>query len=62
MSQDSHTSAEQWRAGAKVIKGSWWEDWADWAGPRAGDQVKPPKMGSRRYPVQGDAPGQYIHG
>jgi len=62
VSQDDHTSAEQWRAGAKVIKGSWWEDWADWAGQRAGGMVKPPKMGSRRYPVQGDAPGQYIHG
>ncbi len=62
VSQDSHESAEQWRAGAELIKGSWWEDWADWAKTRAGDQVKPPKMGSRRYPAQGDAPGQYIHG
>ena len=42
--------------------GSWWEDWADWAGSRAGDLVKPPKMGSRRYPALGDAPGQYVRG
>lgn len=55
-------TAAQWRAAGSARDGSWWEDWAAWAGPRAGDQVAPPKMGSRRYPVLGDAPGQYIHG
>jgi polyhydroxyalkanoate synthase len=54
--------AEQWRAAAETRDGSWWQDWADWAGSRAGDLVPPPRLGSRRYPVLGDAPGQYIHG
>ena len=56
------TSAEEWRATAKRKDGSWWEDWARWIGQRAGERVKPPAMGSRRYPVLGDAPGQYIFG
>jgi poly[(R)-3-hydroxyalkanoate] polymerase subunit PhaC len=54
--------AAAWRAAAETREGSWWEDWAQWAGSRAGDQVKPPKMGSRRYPAADDAPGRYIHG
>ena len=54
--------AEQWRAAAETRDGSWWQDWADWAGSRAGGLVTPPPMGSRRYPVLSDAPGQYIHG
>ncbi len=62
VSQDGDASAEKWRAGAKVIKGSWWEDWAVWAKKRSGDLVKPPSVGSRRYPALGEAPGEYIHG
>ncbi len=62
VSQDSDAPAAQWRAGAKIIKRSWWEDWADWAKQRSGAQVKPPPMGSKRYPALGDAPGEYIHG
>ncbi len=54
--------AEQWRAAAETRDGSWWQDWADWAGPRAGGLVTPPQLGSRRYPVLSDAPGQYVHG
>ncbi len=54
--------AEQWRAAAETHEGSWWQDWADWAGPRAGGLVPPPRLGSRRYPVLSDAPGQYVHG
>ncbi|HUY50137.1 MAG TPA: alpha/beta fold hydrolase [Streptosporangiaceae bacterium] len=62
VSEDSHLSPEQWRAGAELIQGSWWEDWASWAKQRAGETVQPPKLGSRRYPAIGDAPGEYIHG
>ncbi len=54
--------ANQWRAAAQTHEGSWWEDWADWAGSRAGSLVAPPRLGSRRYPALGDAPGQYVHG
>jgi polyhydroxyalkanoate synthase len=60
--EDYPASAEAWHAAAERKNGSWWEDWADWVGSRAGDLVKPPKMGSRRYPPLGDAPGQYVRG
>ncbi len=60
--EDYPPSAQAWQAAAERRDGSWWEDWADWAGSRAGELVKPPKMGSRRYPARGDAPGQYVRG
>jgi polyhydroxyalkanoate synthase len=53
-------TAEAWRATAERKDGSWWEDWSGWVETRAGELVKPPKMGSRRYPPLGDAPGQYV--
>jgi polyhydroxyalkanoate synthase subunit PhaC len=61
-SADNAATAQEWRAAAERHEGSWWEDWADWAGQRAGELVAPPKMGSRRYRVRYDAPGQYVHG
>jgi polyhydroxyalkanoate synthase len=54
--------AEKWRAAAAKHNGSWWEDWTVWADTRAGNRVKPPAMGSSRYPVVGDAPGDYVLG
>ncbi len=52
--------ASQWRAAASHEPGSWWEDWADWAGARAGARVDPPSMGSAAFPPAGDAPGEYV--
>ena len=52
----------QWRTGAQRHDGSWWEDWVTWAGARAGALVKPPPMGSERYPAAGVAPGAYVRG
>lgn len=54
--------ARQWRTGARRHPGSWWEDWAAWSGARAGRLVPPPPMGSDRFPVLGDAPGEYVRG
>jgi polyhydroxyalkanoate synthase len=54
--------AAAWREAAARQAGSWWEDWTQWAGPRAGDLVKPPPMGSDRYPAAGQAPGGYVLG
>jgi polyhydroxyalkanoate synthase len=51
-----------WQAGADRVQGSWWQDWAGWAGKRAGVLVAPPPVGSERYPVVGDAPGEYVRG
>ena len=53
---------EAWRAQATKHSGSWWQDWAEWSDPRAGERIKPPHMGSRRYPAIADAPGEYVHG
>jgi len=55
-------TAQQWREAAEHHSGSWWEDWARWAGRRAGRRVEPPSMGSTKYPAIADAPGSYIHG
>lgn len=51
---------EAWLAASTQHQGSWWEDWAEWIGQRAGERVKPPKMGNRTHKVLGDAPGSYV--
>ncbi len=55
-------AAQDWRAGATRTDGSWWQDWAEWAAERAGSFGPPPAMGSRRFPIVRDAPGQYVRG
>ena len=52
----------EWRAAAEKHAGSWWEDWATWAADRAGPLGSPPAMASDRYPVLGEAPGDYVRG
>ena len=54
--------AAAWQAAATRHRGSWWQDWADWAAPRAGRLQQPPTMGSERYPPLADAPGAYVRG
>jgi len=54
--------AEMWRAGAVKVAGSWWQDWANWAGRRAGPLIAPPAMGSDRLPPLADSPGDYVRG
>ncbi|MBV9205921.1 MAG: alpha/beta fold hydrolase, partial [Actinobacteria bacterium] len=59
---DEGRDAEGWRAANSKHRGSWWEDWAEWSGKRAGEHVEPPSMGSQRYRPVGDAPGEYVFG
>jgi polyhydroxyalkanoate synthase len=54
-------SAEVWRETAQRKQGTWWDDWVHWAAESAGEMVDPPRTGSDRYPVLGDAPGRYVH-
>jgi len=54
--------AAAWREAAVRQDGSWWQDWAQWAAPRAGTLRQPPPMGSDNYAVIGDAPGDYVRG
>ncbi|WP_111767111.1 PHA/PHB synthase family protein [Nakamurella deserti] len=55
-------SAAEWRAEATLVPTTWWLDWADWIGARAGGQVPPPPLGNDEHPVLGDAPGTYVLG
>jgi polyhydroxyalkanoate synthase len=55
-------SAAPWREAAERHSGSWWQDWAPWADTRAGHLGPPPRMGSKRHPASGDAPGDYVRG
>jgi polyhydroxyalkanoate synthase subunit PhaC len=54
--------AAAWQAGAVRTEGSWWQDWTDWARPRAGQRVLPPPLGSERFPPLRDAPGDFVRG
>lgn len=52
--------AETWMAGAKQQEGSWWGDWQMWLADRAGEQCKPLKVGTKKFPVLDAAPGDYV--
>jgi polyhydroxyalkanoate synthase len=53
---------DDWLASASRMDGTWWSHWAAWVGERSGEQRKAPgRLGSRRHPVIGDAPGTYVH-
>jgi len=52
---------QAWLAGATQHDDSWWHDWADWIGERAGSRREPPLMGSDAHPPLGPAPGTYVH-
>jgi polyhydroxyalkanoate synthase subunit PhaC len=59
---DYPASAAEWRDRTSRMSGSWWQDWSDWAGKRAGSLGAPPPIGSKRFPAVGEAPGQYVRG
>jgi polyhydroxyalkanoate synthase subunit PhaC len=43
-------------------EGSWWLDWNAWLAERdEATRRAPRRLGSRRYPILGDAPGEYVH-
>lgn len=49
-----------WRATATERLGSWWPDWTEWLGVRAGEPVAPPPTGSAAHPPIEPAPGSYV--
>lgn len=53
----------EWLAASEARQGSWWEDWDQWLAERSGS-LKPAakKLGNRRHPVVGEAPGTYVLG
>ena len=54
---------DSWLVEASRESGTWWTHWAAWVGQRSGGERKPAgRLGSRRHPVLGEAPGTYVHG
>lgn len=58
----SHSTPEEFLAGAEKRQGSWWPYWAEWLKARGGDQIPAPKKsGSAKYKPLCEAPGTYVH-
>jgi polyhydroxyalkanoate synthase len=51
---------DAWFANAKEQSGSWWPEWAKWAGKHGGGEVKARKPGNGKLKVIEDAPGSYV--
>ncbi|HEX4109110.1 MAG TPA: alpha/beta fold hydrolase [Solirubrobacteraceae bacterium] len=59
---DDGPSDDSWLAGASVVPGSWWPDYAGWLAARSGERRPAPReLGSDRYPPTAKAPGTYVH-
>jgi polyhydroxyalkanoate synthase len=54
-------TADEWLAGAKDIKGSWWPNYAKWLEQFGGKKIKASKtFGNARYKKLEAAPGKYV--
>ena len=54
-------SAEEWLDHASINEGSWWDHWDAWLAERSGSmRPAPPQLGSKKYALIGDAPGEYV--
>ena len=53
-------SADDWMSSSTTHEGTWWDDWHAWLAQRSGD-LRPARerLGSRRFKVAGQAPGEY---
>lgn len=56
----SMDSADDWKAGATEVAGSWWVDWREWLIPMSGKKIAARKPGTKAYPALEDAPGSYV--
>ena len=54
-SEEHPEDPDAWQVGAEERSGSWWQDWATWAGERSGARVAPPDL-----PAGEAAPGAYV--
>jgi polyhydroxyalkanoate synthase len=53
---------DSWMAATPQREGSWWPEWIDWLLARSGGEKRAPaKLGNKKHPVLGDAPGTYVH-
>jgi polyhydroxyalkanoate synthase subunit PhaC len=61
VNDEVHADPLEWKANAKLINASWWQDWIAWIGERGGEKVSAPaQLGSEEYPVIEPAPGRYV--
>ncbi len=52
---------EEWFAGAKTHRGTWWKDWTDWLAERSGEEKRAPrKLGRGDFAPLDAAPGTYV--
>ena len=62
VTDDIDVDGEAWAQAADARRGSWWLDYRDWLGTRAGDLKPAPKsLGSRQHRPTAKAPGSYVH-
>lgn len=62
MHNDYALTPGQWLECATEHKGSWWENWAEWACEQSGKPIPAPaSLGSQRFPPIDAAPGMYVH-
>jgi polyhydroxyalkanoate synthase len=55
------TDPEAWRDAAEMVDATWWLDWAEWIGARAGGLIESPwELGAAEYPPLMPAPGEYV--
>jgi polyhydroxyalkanoate synthase len=58
---ENYITPDEWEKTAPNNDGSWWPAWEKWlVNLSRGEKVAPPKMGSAKYKVVGDAPGGYV--
>jgi polyhydroxyalkanoate synthase len=54
-------AADDWRATAQSVEGSWWRHWSEWLQRRSGAEIPAPKrLGNNRYRPIEPAPGRYV--
>jgi polyhydroxyalkanoate synthase subunit PhaC len=56
-----HADPQKWLADTEKRPGSWWEDWNAWLAERSGPmRAAPKRLGNRKFPSKGKAPGTYV--
>ena len=56
----AYLAPDDWLAAAPAQEGSWWPQWQAWLASHSAARSKPPRLGTARHPVLGDAPGLYV--
>ncbi len=58
---DHPADPQDWKDGAELQAGTWWEDWTPWIAKQGGPKIKAPrKPGSKDHPPIEAAPGSYV--